>query len=1103
MKKANWRCIALALAAAACADALGGSAPVHHELTLRVEPSQHRIEARDTITFEAQGRRELSFSLHRGMNPRIVAGARFEHVPSAAPGGLFERYRLALEPDARQVTIAYGGEILHRVEERGEEYARSFGESPGIVSNDGVFLAASSHWYPRFENESLSFRLEVTLPAGWGSVSQGKREARNEDGGTTREIWRENQPQEEIYLVAGRFEEYRQAVGTAKAMVFLRKADAALAQKYLDATGRYLKMYEQLIGPYPYAKFALVENFWETGYGMPSFTLLGSKVIRLPFILESSYPHEILHNWWGNGVYVDYENGNWSEGLTSYLADHLLKEQRGQGAEHRRATLQKYTDYVRGEKDFPLTEFRGRHSAVTEAVGYGKTLMLFHMLRQKLGDAEFAAGLQRLYRDRQFKVTSFDDVRAAFESAADCPLGGFFDQWVTRSGAPRLQLEEVKVSEANGRFKVTGTLKQTQAGPPYPLRVPIAVQLDGVERVWQNHVEMTGATQDFELTVPARPRRVAVDPEFDVFRRLHREEIPPALSQVLGADRVTVVLPATAPEPLRRAYKELAQSWAGARSAAIEVRTDAEMTRLPEDRAVWLFGWENRFRRELAGVLDGYAYRDAGARVEVAGQELLADKHSAVVVARHPANPDLALALVAAHDAAAVPGLGRKLPHYGKYSFLGFSGNEPENILKGQWPVLGSPLTVTLDRRVAAAEWKLAPRPALIELPAAFSLQRMQDDIAHLAAPEREGRGLGSVGLDAAAEYIVQRFAQAGLKPGGDQGSFFQAWSAPVPGLGEGVRMRNVIGVLPGRNPALASVVVSAHYDHLGKGWPDAHAGDKGKMHPGADDNASGVAVMLELARALAGKTPPERSIVFAAFTGEEAGRLGSMRYVQTANKAMAVVNLDTVGRLGVRELLVLGAGSAREWPHIFRGVGFATGVTIKTVADDFGSSDQRSFIDAGMPGVQLFTGPHEDYHRPGDTADKVDGAGLLKAAGVLKEAVEYLANRAESLNTLLEPGAQPNAPATDAKRKVTLGTVPDFAHGGDGVRLSGVTPDTPAAAAGLRGGDVIVRINEREVRNLRDYGEVLRALAPGGKVTVHFRRDGAVMTVTTSVIAR
>src|SRR5919201_253633 len=162
-------------------------------------------------------------------------------------------------------------------------------------------------------------------------------------------------------------------------MVFLRTPDATLARKYLDATAQYLALYNALLGPYPYAKFALVENSWESGYGMPSFTLLGSKVLRLPFIVSSSYPHEILHNWWGNGVFVDARQGNWAEGLTAYLADYLIQEQRGSATSYRRATLQKYTDYVATHSDMPLTAFRVRHNAASAAIGYGKALMVFHM----------------------------------------------------------------------------------------------------------------------------------------------------------------------------------------------------------------------------------------------------------------------------------------------------------------------------------------------------------------------------------------------------------------------------------------------------------------------------------------------------------------------------------------------------------------------------------------------------------------------------------------------------------------------------------------------------------------------------------------------------
>src|SRR5258707_12636309 len=164
--------------------------------------------------------------------------------------------------------------------------------------------------------------------------------------------------------MAAPFSEYSRDAGGVKAMAFLRKPDQALADRYLDATAQYLEMYRGLLGPYPYSKFALVENFWETGYGMPSFTLLGEQVIRFPFILHSSYLHELLHTWWGNGVFADLAGGNWWEGLPAYLADHLVAEQRGQGAAHRRAILQRVTDYVPPENDSPPSRFASRHDAV-------------------------------------------------------------------------------------------------------------------------------------------------------------------------------------------------------------------------------------------------------------------------------------------------------------------------------------------------------------------------------------------------------------------------------------------------------------------------------------------------------------------------------------------------------------------------------------------------------------------------------------------------------------------------------------------------------------------------------------------------------------------
>ena len=171
------------------------------------------------------------------------------------------------------------------------------------------------------------------------------------------------------------------------------------------------------------------------------------------------------------------------------------------------------------------------------------------------------------------------------------------------------------------------------------------------------------------------------------------------------------------------------------------------------------------------------------------------------------------------------------------------------------------------------------------------------------------------------------------------------------------------------------------------------------------------------------------------------------------------------------------------------------TGIDIEVVSEELDSSDQKSFQDAGVPAVQLFSGPHLDYHRPTDTADKIDATGLVKVASVAKEVIEYLASREEPLSSALKPGA-PAEPSSKPERKVSLGTVPDFAYQGRGIRLSGVAPGSPAEAAGLREGDVIVSINDREVKGLKGLSDVLKSLSPGDRISVTFLRDGGGRTV-------
>lgn len=1112
-----------------------------YQIAATLAPDTHELSADVTLEFPASAAgTRVEFLLAAPLAivssqpavrelPAKGAGAGFTGINGSSAAlsgsGRARRWQAQLPAGERILTLRYRGRMDFGFDTPEQEYARGFSETAGTLGPKGVYLAGSSLWYPWLGDTLFTFDVTARAPEGWMLVSPGAGTARDAGGAAH---WVSKDAIDELHLVGGPLQRYLRSAGAVEAQVYLHEADAALAAKYLEATSRYLEMYRTLIGPYPYGKFALVENFWETGYGMPSFTLLGPQIIRFPFIITSSYPHEILHNWWGNSVFVDYASGNWCEGLTAYLADHLLKEQAGQGAEYRRDTLKKYRDFVGEAHDFPLTEFRSRHSPSTEAVGYGKALMLFHMVRQQVGDDAYRRGLQRFYRDQRGTRASFDDLRRAHEASSDVKLQAMFQQWVARSGAPDLRVLDATVRRDGAGWIVSGRLHQQQKAAPFALSVPLRVQTAAgfIER----RIDMSARDRTFDIPLAAEPLALQVDPDFDLFRLLDQRETAPSLGQVFGDKAVVAVLPASATPAQRAAYLAMLDAWKSP-VTKVTVTSDRDLRQLPRDASLWVFGRDNRWLPQLFGDDPALGFARDGTGVQLGAERAEYAGNSIVVVRRNPANNAHAAAWIAVDPLAAAPGLARKLPHYGKYSWLGFAGDEPANKVKGEWPASDSPLRI--DLRAAGARNAPLPvlpppaRKALAELPAAFDQRAMSASVQWLAAPEREGRGLGSAGLLEAGSWVAEQMRSAGLTPGGENGGWFQEFpvesvpaasgstaSAPVK---PGTTARNVIGVLRGSNPAFEGqwLVVSAHYDHLGRDGPGVRVSELGQIHPGADDNASGTAVMLELARVLAAAGAPQRTIVFIGFSAEEARLQGSRWFVQhplplPLAGLRAVVNLDTVGHLGSNPLSVLATGTAREWAPIVQGVGFETGVSLRSIAGNGESSDQQSFIAKGIPGVQIFSGANLDYHRPTDTADKVDSAGLVKVAMVTREIVSYLAERPTPLTvTIAAPGAAPGSPTAGASpgeggtRRVSFGLVPDYAYTGAGVRAESVTPGSPAALAGMQAGAVLLALNGRPITNLTQFSDALKSFRPGDTVQATFRQGEQEQQAAVHLVVR
>lgn len=695
-----------------------GAQNMHHEIEAKVDISNQTIHVVDQVHIKEdyfKNNEIFSFYLNSAFT---ISSQEFSFTENklkeVEDNEGSKKYMVKLKRGVKgdhTMTLKFEGKVDQEIKDDVESQARGYSSTSGVISEEGIYMAGATVWIPTFEKELFSYNLEVDIDKEWSVVSQGERTKFEEKENRRIIKYSCPNPMDEVYLIAAKFTEYNEETDHVLVQAFLRTPDEELANRYLKITIDYLELFEGLIGEYPFTKFALVENFWETGYGMPSFTLLGEKIIRFPFILHSSYPHELLHNWWGNSVYIDYEGGNWCEGLTAYMADHLIKEQQGLGAKYRREALEKFTNYVNDENDFPFNEFISRSGPSSAAIGYGKVMMFNDMLRYKVGDEKFLKAYAKFYAENKFKYASFDDIRIAFEAISRIDLKPFFKQWSSRKGAPAIEIAEVKVEKAE-QYEMTFTLKQTQAEDVFILDLPIAVYEENNNEVDFRSLPMNQREQTYIMKFDNRPLRIDIDPQTNVFRRLDVQEIPPILSQLFGSTEGSIVLPKSS--PLIDAYNELAENWKAVQEAQdkkLTILFDSDMEKLPSGPC-WIIGNDNKFAKNYIKDLYGeYLSDETMTKVDS-----MYNNGSLVYTFLNAENDNRITGFLSSTNADAIAALTRKLPHYGKYSFLGFEGAEATNKLKGEFPALNSPLSYIIeyeDKPVITS--KLEPRKALGE----------------------------------------------------------------------------------------------------------------------------------------------------------------------------------------------------------------------------------------------------------------------------------------------------------------------------------------------------------------------------------------------------
>jgi aminopeptidase N len=677
----------------------------HRALSLEIDPATHSIDVIDSIWFSGSIE---AFDLNRNLKLRKIKFdnkkiplKRFELETPTTGSREHQTWLCTCRyPKAELLVIHSSGNMWQDPANMKFGHETIGGEITASVGSEGIWFSSGSALFAKFDTDKMiPHRINVELPEEFRVVTQGALLRDTVKNGTRNMTWNSDLPSETPSICGGNYNvrsEIHNGVEVST-WFFNRPPDAGpvigihgpvndddVRDVLHNMTNNYLDMYTEMLGNYPYAKFAVVESFFPAGYGMPSWTLLDGQVIRMPFIPYTSLGHELLHNYWGNGVYVDNTYGNWCEGLTVYGADYRYKLQDSPeaGKAYRKVSLKNYRSYVSDGNDLPLKDFKNRHDAATRAVGYGKSMMVFHMLNEMLGQEEFDRINSLVFTEYLGKAASWMDIIHVFEREGQLDLTRFADQWLLHPGAPTLKLSDVNWDEGI----LSGNVTQTSAaGLIYELDLDLAISsIDGSEIMERLFVDK--GSFHFEVECP-EPRQVTLDPDYNIFRILDTREIEPIISMTMADKNPLFVAP---------------DAWMG--DAEKRKVLDAFAIKLREVKSPQWIKWSEFDSNVFAdrtvifvspeSMPDGLEFidlrrSDSGWRL--AGKSGDWAESNFVLSSKSIANPQNGALMFFPTSIENLQFLGRKVPHYGKYSFLSFDNNGyiqiKENLQPGQSPL--------------------------------------------------------------------------------------------------------------------------------------------------------------------------------------------------------------------------------------------------------------------------------------------------------------------------------------------------------------------------------------------------------------------------------
>jgi aminopeptidase N len=696
---------------------------VHHDLSVELTPATHEVAAKDRIDLEVDEQvKSVSFTLARTLLVESIVA----EAPSTTPGqeassrpvpfttvqspeSSTQRIVVMLpEEHGRNVTLVwvYRGPINDPPREPRHLRFVTPSETAGHIGPDGVYLSGESQWYPDIADSFGAYRVTAVIPADWTVVGSGRKVAETATAGMVSSTWVVEEKSEAFTLVANKFvaksREWSASTGQRiELQTYFLPDNAALADEYLDATAAYLDAYVRILGEYPFEKFAVVENFFASGLGMPSFTLLGSGSIKRHYVQPYALGHEIVHSWIGNSVFNRDGYGNWVEGLTTYLANyywHELVQDDRQALEQRRMMLQGFNLYVKPEDDYPVSQFLRKHDEKDNAIGYQKSAFVFHLLRQEIGDEVFWRSLKTFVSRHRNRPADWESIERVFSQESGTNLRWFFEQWVEQPGAPVVSIEDAsarKVSKDGNRDAWQLTLRIQQGEKPYRMALPIHIVMEDTTEV--RSVKLTPSrVNTVELILPNTPLWIELDPRMMTFRWVARHQLPPVLNSYVTDPHKTVIRAFSDPaSPLEQIVSRI-EDHEPADSQRTTVST-LEGTALPREGSVLILADARQgstvqsMVQESCG--DRAALKDTGFRID--GQIYDGPK-MAVLFSCHRANvPGSVITVVYGVTSDSVAKVARLLFYYGWHSSVIFQDGAVKK--REIWPGQEDTMEVRID----------------------------------------------------------------------------------------------------------------------------------------------------------------------------------------------------------------------------------------------------------------------------------------------------------------------------------------------------------------------------------------------------------------------